>query len=162
MAWYLGYRFKWKYVRRIAEEQGLLDENPLATSNKVQNYIWSQAKVNVQFLSTSRDVIMCVRKSAVREDISRIKPHIMARIKALGKLLYGREHEPRWFPAKSYRRRPDDSSDDEQMPCERILPPGYFEGKVVIPIPPGLEELLDALSEGKITQDEFCQSLADD
>lgn len=159
MGWYFGYRFKWKYVRRLAEEQGLLDENPLVTSNRVKTYIWSQSKVNVRFLSTSRDVVMCFRKCDVRDD--RFKPDTLTRIKDVGKILYGREHEPRWFPAKLYRRRPDDSSEDEEMP-NTFLPPEYFERKPVFQVPPELEELLDALSEGKITQDELCQSLADD
>lgn len=98
--WFFGYRFKWKHVRRLAREQGILDEEDvLATEDRVRYFLQSKSKVNIHFESDYKDYIICFHKSAVRGDLSHFKADIMEKIREVGRIFYGKDHEPRWFAA---------------------------------------------------------------
>lgn len=64
--WFFGYSLKWKHVRRLAREQGFLDEEDvLATEDRVRYFLQSKSKVKIRFVSDYKDYIICFHKSAV-------------------------------------------------------------------------------------------------
>lgn len=72
------------------------------------------------------------------------------KIGAVEKLFCGKDREPRWYPSHSNMGGEQNSSDDEEMP--QVMPPRYFDQ-----VPSDLVDLLDALQNGRITEDGLCE-----
>lgn len=161
MTWYFGYRFKWKHVRRLAKEQGFLDEKKVfGTEFRVRNFLYSQSKVNIRFVADYKDYIICFHKSAVRGDLSGLKAD-MAQIMDVGRIFYGKDHKPRWFASRKSMGAEEDSSEDEELPPQ--APPGYFDPPDGLPLE--VAQYFEAKGEVIILEDEDladeeCKSLS--
>lgn len=57
----------------------------------------------------------------------------MEKIREVGRIFYGKDHEPRWFAAYNDMGGEDDSSEDEELPST-VAPPGYFDPVVGLPL----------------------------
>lgn len=168
--WFFGYRFKWKHVRRLAREQGFLDEEDvLATEDRIRYFLQSKSKVKIRYESDYKDYIICFHKNAVRGDLSQFKADTLEKIMEVGRIFYGKDHNPRWFAAYNDMGGEDDSSEDEELPSS-VAPPGYFDPVVGLPLEFGSylesrgiilsdsedEDLLDEdLSDEDLTDEEY-------